>query len=166
VEFWIGFTDLAMDGELGTQNNDCSAVRCGETADVESPFIRTDVVASTVRAASAADAGAIRGLALDNGMFEREDMGGFDEMLGGYLDGSLEDNAWWWSTMRTGTLRAYYAPEPFADRMWNLYFLAVRPGQHRAGLGSTLVAQVEDALRSRGAAVARVLIAETSSLDG
>lgn len=44
--------------------------------------------------------------------------------------------------------------------------LAVRPGQHRAGLGSTLVAQVEDALRSRGAAVARVLIVETSSLDG
>ncbi|CAN5841530.1 MAG: GNAT family N-acetyltransferase [Ilumatobacteraceae bacterium] len=61
---------------------------------------------------------------------------------------------------------AYYAPEPFGDRVWNLYFIAVAADQHGLGAGSSLVSHVEDDLRGRGEEVARVLIVETSSLDG
>ena len=59
---------------------------------------------------------------------------------------------------------AYYAPEPFADRVWNLYFLAVEPTGHRSGLGGALIGHVEKELREAGPSVARVLIVETSSL--
>ena len=94
-------------------------------------------------------------------------MGDFDEMLSGYFDGTLADHSWIVLESAAGTVvaAAYYAPEPFADRMWNLYFLAVLPGHQADGAGGALIAHVEDALRRRGEAAARVLIVETSSLD-
>lgn len=60
---------------------------------------------------------------------------------------------------------AYLAPEPFADRWWNLYFLAVKPRLHGTGAGSQLIEHVEDVLRGAGEEAARVLIVETSSTD-
>ena len=60
---------------------------------------------------------------------------------------------------------AYVAPEPFADRLWNLYFLAVSPDRHGAGTGTQLIAHVEDELRRAGQDAARVLLVETSSLE-
>lgn len=122
---------------------------------------------STIRAATADDTEAIRSLAIDNGMFEPESMGDFDEMMSGYLDGSLVDHAWVVAENDKGDIvgAAYYAPEPFADRLWNLYFLAVRAGQHRDGSGTALIGHVEQALRQLGEGRARVLIVETSSLD-
>ena len=119
-----------------------------------------------VRAATAPDADAIRALATDNGMFDPGDMDGFDEMMGGYLDGTLDRHAWIVATNDTEIAgAAYYAPEPFADRLWNLYFLAVRPGGHRSGAGSVLIQWVEQALCALGEEQARVLIVETSSTD-
>jgi len=58
---------------------------------------------------------------------------------------------------------AFYAAEPFADRMWNLYFLVVDPNTAGKGLGTRLVQHIESALRDEGAEVARTLIVETSS---
>ena len=121
-----------------------------------------------IRPAIAGDADAIKGLALDNGMFAPDEMGEFDEMLSGYLEGTLAGHSWIVLEDESPELvgAAYYAPEPFADRMWNLYFIAVRPGGHRSGAGRALISHVEDALRSQGDGVARVLIVETSSLAG
>jgi ribosomal protein S18 acetylase RimI-like enzyme len=59
----------------------------------------------------------------------------------------------------------YVAPEPFADRLWNLYFLAVSPRWHAGGTGTQLVSHVEDELGRAGQDVARVLLVETSSLE-
>jgi ribosomal protein S18 acetylase RimI-like enzyme len=122
--------------------------------------------APIVRPASTGDTHALRELALDNGMFQPDEMDDFDEMWSGYLDGSMEGHNW--VVFDDGadgvTGAAYYAPEPFSDRMWNLYFLAVRPGGHRGGVGEALIRHVEDALRAAGEGVARVLIVETSSL--
>ena len=120
-----------------------------------------------VRAAAAGDVGPIRRLAVDNGMFAADDLAGFDGMLRGYLDGSLEQHRWIVAEDRDGRTSgaAYYAPEPFADRVWNLYFLAVDPDQHRQGVGTALVTHVDTALREAGEPVARVLIVETSSTD-
>lgn len=125
-----------------------------------------DVVAG-VRAAVAGDALAICGLAVDNGMFAPDDLGEFEEMLQGYLDGSLDTHRWIVGQDDVGRVvgAAYYAPEPFADRVWNLYFLAVQPGRHRSGIGADLVSHVEQSLRSAGEQVARVLVVETSSTD-
>ena len=121
----------------------------------------------SIRPAVSGDVTLIRDLALDNGMFAPDDMGGFDAMLAGHLDGSLDGHRWIVAEDASGGLAgaAFYAPEPFADRVWNLYFLAVRPDRHRAGVGRALVAQVERSLRDAGKEVARVLIVETSSTD-
>ena len=119
-----------------------------------------------VRAATPSDADVIRALATDNGMFDPDDMDGFNETMGGYLNGTLHGHAWIVATDDTEIAgAAYYAPEPFADRLWNLYFLAVRPGGHRSGAGSELIQWVERTLRQLGDEHARVLIVETSSTD-
>jgi ribosomal protein S18 acetylase RimI-like enzyme len=106
-----------------------------------------------LRPATAGDADDIRRLAIDNGM------------LSGYLDGSLSGHSWI-VLERDGNIvgAAYYAPEPFAGRLWNLYFIAAHAGHHGTGVGHTLITHVESELRLVGEDVARVLIVETSSL--
>jgi hypothetical protein len=47
-----------------------------------------------VRRAVADDADQIRALAVDNGMFAPDDLDAFDEMLNGYLEGSLDGHSW------------------------------------------------------------------------
>ena len=105
----------------------------------------------------------------DSNMFEPEEMGAFDEMLAGFFDGSLEGHQWLVATSDDQPNRiaaaAYYAPEPFSDRMWNLYFIATDPDQHGSGSGTTLIEGVELNLRAAGDEIARTLIVETSSLD-
>ena len=120
---------------------------------------------STVRCATGSDVAQIRDLAVDNAMFAPEDLGAFDDALSGYLDGSLDAHQWIVAEGAAGDISgaAYYAPEPFADRVWNLYFLAVHPDRHGTGIGHFLVAHIENSLRDAGETVARVLIVETSS---
>jgi ribosomal protein S18 acetylase RimI-like enzyme len=119
-----------------------------------------------LRAAEPTDAEAIRSLALDNNMFQPEDMGYFDEALAGFFSGQLVDHRWLVVTRdREVVAAAYYAPEPFSDRMWNLYFLATAPSAHGTGAGSMLISGVENQLRARGESEARTLIVDTSSTD-
>ncbi len=120
-----------------------------------------------VRAASVADESDILRLALANAMFEPDELGGMIEMLHGYFDGSLDGHRWIVAEAHGGstTGAAYYAPEPFSDRLWNLYFIAVDPNSHRSGIGRHLLEHVESALRTAGESVARILIVETSSTD-
>jgi ribosomal protein S18 acetylase RimI-like enzyme len=61
---------------------------------------------------------------------------------------------------------AYFGPESHSDRVWNLYFLAVDPQHQGGGLGSALVAWAEENLRDRGEDVAKLVLIETSSLEG
>ncbi len=100
-------------------------------------------------------------------MFAAEDMGGFDETMAGFFAGLLTDHRWLVATNDHGEVIAagYYAPEPFADRVWNLYFLAVAPERHRSGSGRALIEFAEQELRDLGPELARVLIVETSSLE-
>jgi ribosomal protein S18 acetylase RimI-like enzyme len=119
----------------------------------------------SVRPAARVDAEGIRALALDNGMFEPDDMESFDDALNGYLDGAWDGHTWVVAADDAGRLvgAAYVAPEPFGDRVWNLSFLAVGQGEHGRGIGSSLVTHVEQELRAQGESRARVLIVETSS---
>lgn len=121
----------------------------------------------TVRAATPAETQSIRQLALDNHMFQPDEMGDFDEMLTGFFDGSLDDHRWIVATDDTDLVvaAAYYAPEPFSDRMWNLYFIATAPDRHGTGAGTALIGHVEDELLALGESSARTLIVDTSSVD-
>ena len=60
---------------------------------------------------------------------------------------------------------AYYAPETFSDRVWNLYFISVTPGRQGGGIGGALLNHVDNELRQRGPSNAQVLIVETSSTN-
>lgn len=119
-----------------------------------------------IEPAAATDLAAIKQIAVDTALFEAEEVGVFDEMFAGALDGSHEGHVWLVLRDGDGVVAgaAYYAPEPFSDRVWNLYFLAVAPGVQGSGGGRALVETVESALRVLGEDEARVLIVETSGL--
>lgn len=57
---------------------------------------------------------------------------------------------------------AYFAPDPYAEQVWNLWWIGVLPGHHGSGAASALLAHVEHAASQAGA---RVVVIETSDLD-
>ncbi len=119
-----------------------------------------------IRAMQSADVDAVRALALVNKMFAPDEMGAIDEMASGYLDGSVPGHQWVVAESAAAVVGgAYFAPEPFGDRVWNLYFLAVAPDLHGRGVGSGIVDHVVRQLGSVGPDIARILIVETSSTD-
>ncbi len=119
-----------------------------------------------MRVATPRDADHISSLALDNNMFQPDEMGDFGEMLNGFFDGVLDDHRWLVAAIGEDVVgAAYYAPEPFADRMWNLYFIATAPDRHGTGVGTTLISHVESELKSLGPDRAQTLIVDTSSVD-
>ena len=122
---------------------------------------------ATIRPAAASDLDRIKEIAIAADMFSAEEAEFFDEMLHGALDGSLEGHHWLVVETDDGNVvsAAQFAPEPFADRMWNLYFIAVDPTAQGSGIGSAVMAHVEAELRQRGDDEARTLIVETSSTD-
>jgi GNAT superfamily N-acetyltransferase len=128
-------------------------------------YRRTVSSSLVVRAAETTDVAAIREIALGTGLFDTESWPDVESIMLDSLNGNLEDHTWIVRENNDGEVvgAAYYAPEPFSHRMWNLYFLGVRPGQQGAGTSSALVAHVEEVLRNRGE---RVLIIETSGVDG
>jgi ribosomal protein S18 acetylase RimI-like enzyme len=121
----------------------------------------------TIRDATVQDIPTIQTIAVDTNMFGVDDVGFFDEMVVGALDGTLDNHRWLVSEAADGRVvgAAYFAPEPFSDRMWNLYFISVAPDQQGQGIGAALMDRVEYELRGRGPADALVLIVETSSTD-
>lgn len=54
---------------------------------------------------------------------------------------------------------AYFAPDAFADAVWNLWWIGVHPAHHGSGAGRALLDHVE---RTVAAAQGRVLVIETS----
>lgn len=119
----------------------------------------------TVRDVAPGDRDSVAGLALDNAMFGVDELDGVLDAFDASLDGSLLNHRWLVAAQADGAIAgaAYVAPEPFADRLWNLYFLAVRPDRHGAGVGTHLIARVEGDLVALGEAAARILVVETSS---
>lgn len=120
------------------------------------------VVEQQVRAAVPADEDDVARLAVVTGLFTDDDLPG---LLEAFRDAAPPDQ-WWVVTVGGAVVAAaYVAPEPFSDRLWNLYFLAVDPEAHGRGLGSLLVVHVEEQLRALGEQRARVLLVETSGTE-
>lgn len=123
-------------------------------------------MALLIRTVGAADIDTIKQIAIDTNMFEPDGVTFFDKMITGALDGTMHDNHWLVAQHDSQVVAAaYYAPEPFSDRMWNLYFISVAPHHQGHGIGGVLLDHIEQQLRGRGGATARVLIVETSSTD-
>ena len=74
---------------------------------------------SGIRAVVSSDVGTVKAIAIETGLFTLDDIGGFEEMLQGFLDGSLTDHFWIVFEDETNSIvgAAYYAPEPFSYRM-------------------------------------------------
>ena len=121
----------------------------------------------TLRSATLADIDPIKALAVDTAMFRPEETGFVDDMVSGFVAGTMAGHRWVVREGDDGAVvgAAYYAPEPFSDRVWNLYFIAVAPAVQGQGVGGEIMRHVEASLRERGPEVARVLVVETSSTD-
>lgn len=118
-----------------------------------------------VRPAAPTDRETIRQLAVSNAMFTAEE---FEEVLAIFdeaMQSDSDEHRWSVAVAADGSVvgAAYCSPEPFADRLWNLYFLAAAPQAHGSGAGTALINSVEAGLRADGEDRARVLIVETSS---
>ena len=108
------------------------------------------------------DQKAVLGICAATGLFEPEELEFLEGMLGEYFAGNLGADHHWIMIEDDGIQgAAYYAPEDFADRVWNLYFIGIHPDQQGQGVGTRLLRYVEETLTKSGQ---RILIIETSSL--
>lgn len=120
----------------------------------------------SLRAARLDDAPVIESIAVAAGMFSAEEVGFIGEQLRAVIEGEQPGAGWLVLEDQGAPIgSAYYAPEPFADRMWNLYFIAVAPEHQSHGHGARMMAHVEETLRALGSEHARTLIVETSSTE-
>lgn len=123
--------------------------------------------APAIRPATTNDLVSVIELAVINNMFGANELDGLIDAFHGAFGDASAARRWFVSTTNDDRVvaAAYLAPEPFADRFWNLYFIAVDPARHGQGVGTALLTHVEDVLRAAGEGQARVLIVETSSTD-
>ncbi len=84
---------------------------------------------SLIRPAQEEDLPSIESLAVQAGMFSPEEVGFLGEQ---FRQGDADSDACWLvlEVDKERLAAAYYAPEPYADRMWNLYFIVVSPSHH------------------------------------
>lgn len=107
---------------------------------------------------------ALLSLAVSTGLFTPADAEG---LLGGVLDSlaagelpvghaaiacreSHDGPAVGWS---------YFAPDPYAEKIWNVWWIGVSPSHHGEGVGQAILSHVEQAAAASGA---RVIVIETS----
>lgn len=119
-----------------------------------------------IRLATLDDIPAIRALAVDTQMFTAEEAGFVDQLVPASLDGTAPQDRWVVSYQGDAVVgAAYLGPQPFADRVWNVYFIAVAPSAQGHGIGARLMEHLEAHLRAQGPEVARVVLVETSSTE-
>ena len=113
-----------------------------------------------LRSSLPADQASLEHLAVASGLFQQSEIGEFSGMMSAYFAGETQGD-FWISCVQDGVVTGagYCGPEGFADRVHNLYFIAVEPALQGMGQGSAILAEVEQKLRSEGA---RMLIIETS----
>jgi ribosomal protein S18 acetylase RimI-like enzyme len=107
------------------------------------------------------------GLAVHTGLFTAEDAEG---LLGGVLDalaaGELPDGhtavACRESPKGPAAGWAYFAPDQYAEQVWNVWWIGIGPDRHGTGAAQVLLSHVEQTALASGA---RVVVIETSDQD-
>lgn len=116
-----------------------------------------------IRPARPDDMAALLALAKAIGLFQPSDLEDFGGILNEHLSSNSESDNFWIADDEGGLLgAAYYAPEPFSEDVWNLYFIGVHPTHQGKGRGTALLRYVEQDLQERGE---RLLLVETSGRD-
>jgi ribosomal protein S18 acetylase RimI-like enzyme len=95
------------------------------------------------------------------GLFDNDELSFMSELVDNILNNSLGDDHQFIvydENLIKGA--AYYAPENFADGVYNLYFIGVLPENQGSGVGRALLEYVENHIRQKGV---RMLLIETSS---
>jgi ribosomal protein S18 acetylase RimI-like enzyme len=116
------------------------------------------LISTAIRPVERDDLPALKGVIDATGLFPS---GMLDDMMAGYLIGKAV-NEFWLTIDDDGPVAvAYYMPERMTQGTWNLLLIAIDPGHQGQGLGSALIAHIEQELRARGE---RVLLVETSGL--
>ncbi|MEL7225931.1 MAG: GNAT family N-acetyltransferase, partial [Cyanobacteria bacterium J06576_12] len=114
-----------------------------------------------IRTATADDISSLIALAEATGLFQPHEVEAFGGMMQEQLAEENESEDRWIVDDDDGIKgAAYYAPEVFAEGVWNLYFIGVHPTEQKKGRGSTLLKHVEKTLQKQGD---RILLIETSS---
>ncbi len=115
-----------------------------------------------VRPAMAADQPSLEHLATATGLFQPSEMSEFSAMMDAFFAGETEGDFWFVGEQEGRIVSAgYCGPEAFADRVYNLYFIAVEPSLQGGGHGSAILHAVEQKVRAEDG---RILIIETSGL--
>ncbi|MDJ0687605.1 MAG: GNAT family N-acetyltransferase [Xenococcaceae cyanobacterium MO_188.B32] len=115
-----------------------------------------------IRLATPDDKKALMGIAGAVDLFSPQELEELDRMLTEYFDGNLNSDRFWITYDDGDPVGvAYYAPEPYTEGTWNLYFIAIHPNRQREGIGAKLLCYIEQMLAKRGE---RVLLIETSGL--
>jgi len=121
----------------------------------------------TLSAPGVADRDALLELAVATGRFTPPEA---EALLGGILDahatGELGPQHTVWA-MYDATHQApigwtYFAPDPYSDAVWNLWWIGVHPSHHGTGVARVLLRAIEARVQEAGA---RVLVIETSDAD-
>lgn len=121
-----------------------------------------NITTAIIRPAKPDDTETIMNLAKAIGLFEEEELEELGDMLGGYFEDSLGEGHSWVVCDDGGVLGVgYFAPEQYADGVYNLYFIAVHPKYQGKGYGTTIISYVEKTLKEKGQ---RLLLVETSGL--
>lgn len=116
-----------------------------------------------VRRTERRDLEPIRSIVAATGVFNEEEIGIAVELLEVYLnDPRQKDYEIYTSTDDTGAVNGYicFGPTPATDATYDMYWIAVDPASHSAGIGTELLRFTEGVLKARGG---RLLVAETSS---
>lgn len=83
------------------------------------------------------------------------------DMIAPHLAGAEDSGIWLTAETRDGIAGFCYAqPEQLTEGTWNMLAIAVDPAQQSTGIGSTLVAAVEQSIKARGG---QTVIVDTSS---
>ncbi len=115
-----------------------------------------------IRPTKPEDTEALMALCKVTGLFQPQELAVLGAMLAEYFQGALGADHCWIMDDDDGLVGiAYYAPEKFADKVWNLYLIGIHPDRQGEGRGTTLLRHVENSLALRGE---RILIIETSGL--
>ncbi|VTR97434.1 GNAT family N-acetyltransferase [Tuwongella immobilis] len=116
-----------------------------------------------IRATLPDDHDAVIDIAIAAGLVPAEYSAGLSDVFHQSLSGTSDSEQLWLTFVAEShpVGVAYVAPERWADGVWNMLMIAVRPHTQRHGIGQQLVAAIEARLQDRGA---RILIADTSGL--
>ncbi|PZD73966.1 hypothetical protein C1752_01632 [Acaryochloris thomasi RCC1774] len=116
-----------------------------------------------IRNAITEDKVSLLAIAEATGLFSPQELDGFGEMMSEHLGSQGESENFWITDDENGLVgAAYYAPEPFSEGVWNLYFIGILPSEQGKGRGTALIRHVEEVLKERGE---RLLLVETSGVD-